>query len=120
MLTNAIAGIVITQGGMGCAQAINAAWLSTIMEDRKRSVALAMYVMSIQLANFPGSQLIRAQDAPRYAFGFTVAGACCAAAAVLITAWKYVYKTIQRRPLSEVGEALAKDQDSGLDGSVRA
>jgi cyanate permease len=54
-------GIVITQGGQGSAQAINAAWLSSVVEDRKRAVALAMYVMAIQIANFPGSQLIRAQ-----------------------------------------------------------
>jgi hypothetical protein len=54
-------GIVITQGGMGSAQAINAAWLSSVVDDRKRAVALAMYVMAIQIANFPGSQLIRAQ-----------------------------------------------------------
>ncbi|KAF4624572.1 hypothetical protein G7Y89_g13596 [Cudoniella acicularis] len=84
-------GIVITQGGQGSAQAINAAWLSTVVEDRKRPIALAMYVMAIQIANFPGSQLIRVQDAPRYAFGFTIAGSCCAAAAVVILVWKYIY-----------------------------
>lgn len=47
--------------GMGCAQAINAAWLTTKMQDSKRPIALAAYVMSIQLANFPGNQLFRAQ-----------------------------------------------------------
>lgn len=45
--------------GMGSAQAINAAWLTAKMEDHKRPVALAAYVMSIQLANFPGNQLFR-------------------------------------------------------------
>lgn len=86
------------------------------MEDRKRSIALAMYVMSIQLANFPGSQLIRAQDAPRYAFGFTVAGACCATAAVLIVVWKYVYEAVGERS----GEVVRKEEgDEGFDGAVR-
>lgn len=47
--------------GMGSAQAINAAWLTTKMEDHKRPIALAAYVMSIQLANFPGNQLFRTQ-----------------------------------------------------------
>lgn len=47
--------------GMGSAQAINAAWLTAKMEDHKRPVALAAYVMSIQLANFPGNQLFRAK-----------------------------------------------------------
>jgi hypothetical protein len=45
--------------GMGSAQAINAAWLTAKMDDHKRPVALAAYVMSIQLANFPGNQLFR-------------------------------------------------------------
>lgn len=47
--------------GMGSAQAINAAWLASKMQDYKRPVALAAYVMSIQLAGFPGQQLFRAQ-----------------------------------------------------------
>lgn len=54
-------GVVWTQMGMGCAQAINAAWLTAKMQDHKRPVALAAYVMSIQLANFPGNQLFRSQ-----------------------------------------------------------
>jgi hypothetical protein len=45
--------------GMGSAQAISAAWLTAKMPDHKRPVALAAYVMSIQLANFPGSQLFQ-------------------------------------------------------------
>lgn len=54
---NIIGGVVLTQTGMGSAQAINAAWLTAKMTDQKRPVALAAYVMSIQLANFPGNQL---------------------------------------------------------------
>jgi hypothetical protein len=30
-------------------------------------------------------------DAPRYAFGFTIAGSCSAAAAIIIVVWKYIY-----------------------------
>ena len=47
--------------GMGSAQAISAAWLTAKMPDYKRPVALAAYVMCIQLANFPGNQLFRTQ-----------------------------------------------------------
>jgi len=46
---------------MGSAQALSAAWLTAKMEDHKRPIALAAYVMSIQLANFPGNQLFRAE-----------------------------------------------------------
>lgn len=50
---------MVTQMGMGSAQAINAAWLASKMEDYKRPIALAAYVISIQLAGFPGNQLFR-------------------------------------------------------------
>ena len=51
--------MVWTQAFMGSAQAINAAWLATKMEQQKRPVALAAYVMSIQLANLIGNQLFK-------------------------------------------------------------
>lgn len=51
----------MTQMGMGSAQAINAAWLASKMKDYKRPISLAAYVMSIQLAGFPGNQLFRQQ-----------------------------------------------------------
>lgn len=63
-----VGGVVWTQMGMGSAQAISAAWLTTKMEDHKRPVALAAYVMSIQLANFPGNQLFRTQGTSFAAF----------------------------------------------------
>jgi hypothetical protein len=108
--------------GMGSAQAISAAWLTAKMEDHKRPVALAAYVMSIQLANFPGNQLFRTQgtwhvrwqhrgplgqglgggagfaranlrvDAPRYKRGLIIAASCTIAAAVVILAWKLLYR----------------------------
>ncbi|KFG77733.1 putative vitamin H transporter [Metarhizium anisopliae] len=70
-------GVVWTQMGMGSAQAINAAWLTTKMEDHKRPIALAAYVMSIQLANFPGNQLFRTQ-----------------AATAVILLWKMLYRLL--------------------------
>lgn len=108
-------GVVMTQMGMGSAQAINAAWLSSKMEDYKRPVALAAYVMSIQLAGFPGNQLFRQQgmssfcasqtsrtgiveltlnttDAPRYTRGLVIAAACTIAGAVVILVWKILYR----------------------------
>ncbi|KAJ4153173.1 hypothetical protein LMH87_009673 [Akanthomyces muscarius] len=85
-------GVVWTQMGMGSAQAISAAWLTTKMEDYKRPVALAAYVMSIQLANFPGNQLFRTQDAPRYRYGLLVAASCAIAATGVILVWKLLYR----------------------------
>ncbi|PYH77023.1 MFS general substrate transporter [Aspergillus uvarum CBS 121591] len=85
-------GVVWTQMGMGCAQAISAAWLTTKMPERKRPVALAAYVMSIQLANLPGNQLFRSQDAPRYTRGLIIAASCAIGGAVIILVWKVLYR----------------------------
>ncbi|KAH7304204.1 major facilitator superfamily domain-containing protein [Stachybotrys elegans] len=85
-------GVVWTQMGMGSAQAISAAWLTTKMQDYKRPIALAAYVMSIQLANFPGNQLFRDQDAPRYSRGLSIAAGCAIAAAAIILVWKLLYR----------------------------
>ncbi|EFY94802.2 Major facilitator superfamily domain, general substrate transporter [Metarhizium robertsii ARSEF 23] len=87
-------GVVWTQMGMGSAQAINAAWLTTKMEDHKRPIALAAYVMSIQLANFPGNQLFRTQDAPRYKRGLIIAASCAIAATAVILLWKMLYRLL--------------------------
>lgn len=85
-------GVVLTQTGMGSAQAINAAWLTSKMADYKHPVALAAYVMSIQLAGFPGQQLFRAQDAPRYRHGLIIAASCVISGAVLVLVWKLLYR----------------------------
>ncbi|KAG8408581.1 hypothetical protein J3458_019613 [Metarhizium acridum] len=87
-------GVVWTQMGMGSAQAISAAWLTTKMEDHKRPIALAAYVMSIQLANFPGNQLFRTQDAPRYKRGLIIAASCTIAASAVILVWKMLYRLL--------------------------
>jgi MFS family permease len=85
-------GVVVTQAGMGSAQALNAAWLTSKMADYKRPIALAAYVMSIQIAGFPGQQLFRTQDAPRYRRGLIIAASCVIAAAVLILVQKLMYR----------------------------
>ncbi|KAK6069211.1 major facilitator superfamily transporter [Seiridium cupressi] len=84
-------GVVWTQMGMGSVQAISAAWLTSKVQDHKRPVALAAYVMSIQLANFPGNQLFTTGDAPRYTHGLSIAAGCAIAAAVVILVWKLLY-----------------------------
>jgi MFS family permease len=85
-------GVVLTQMGMGSAQAINAAWLTSKMPDYKRPIALAAYVMAIQIAGFPGQQLFRTQDAPRYKRGLIIAASCVLAGAALILVWKALYR----------------------------
>lgn len=106
-------GVVVTQTGMGSAQGIHAAWLTSRMEEHKRPVALAAYVMSIQLAGFPGSQLFRSEgmflflwlfaqandatDSPRYRHGLIVAASCVISAIAVICAWKVLYWLMDQR-----------------------
>lgn len=135
--------------GMGCVQAINAAWLATKMEDYKRPIALAAYVMSIQLANFPGNQLFRQQgkfttpdlphpspliksaDAPRYTRGLVIAASCAIAASVVILGWKILYRILdngdsgvearadKRRQLDEEGRSAGGVEATELSLSTK-
>lgn len=105
-------GVVWTQMGMGSAQAISAAWLTAKMDDYKRPVALAAYVMSIQLANFPGNQLFRAKDAPRYKHGLLVAASCAIAATVVILVWKLLYRLFDGGDSGVEAKANLQDRDT--------
>lgn len=125
-----LGGVVWTQMGMGCAQAISAAWLATKMQDYKRPIALAAYVMSIQLANFPGNQLFRQQgmlnrpcgrlrlltghaDAPRYKRGLIIAAICALAASVVILVWKLLYRMFDNGDAGvETGQDVEAHQEN--------
>ncbi|OBT41299.1 hypothetical protein VE00_08450 [Pseudogymnoascus sp. WSF 3629] len=56
-------GIVLTQAGMGSTQALNGAWLSSVVDDRKRPIALAMSWASSSLVsleiNFSASKTLQ-------------------------------------------------------------
>lgn len=85
------AGVIVTQGGMGSVQGVNAAWLSSNIEERHRPLALAAYVMSIQLAGFVGSNLFRAPDAPRYTRGLLICAGCVLGGLLVAAVWKALY-----------------------------
>lgn len=110
------AGVVLTQGGMGTGQGMNAAWLASRLEDRKRPVGLALYVMSIQLAGFAGANVFKASDAPRYRHGLIICGSCALSAGVVVIALKYVYlyvdaKKQKHSPSSEVQTIESKSDE---------
>ncbi|CAD6583576.1 MAG: hypothetical protein CYPHOPRED_002402 [Cyphobasidiales sp. Tagirdzhanova-0007] len=89
------AGYVFTQGNMACGQGINAAWLASRVDERKRPVALAAYVASIQIAGFAGANVFQPKDAPRYRHGLIINACCAIAGAVVVLAWKYLYAYVE-------------------------
>lgn len=103
------AGVIVTQGGMGSVQGINAAWLSSKIEERHRPLALGAYVMSIQLAGFVGSNLFRAVDAPRYRRGLLICAGCVLGGVVIAALWKALYFVTEKR------ESATKDSTEEQD-----
>ncbi|PWN19886.1 putative Tartarate transporter [Microstroma glucosiphilum] len=91
------AGIVVTQGGMGSVQGINAAWLSEHIQERQRPVALASYVMSIQLASFVGSNIFTAAEAPRYSKALFICAGCVLGAVLVAGIWKVLYAILAKK-----------------------
>ncbi|RSH94212.1 hypothetical protein EHS25_004015 [Saitozyma podzolica] len=107
-------GYLMTAGTMGTGQAINASWLSSKFDERRRPIALACYVMSIQIAGFAGSNVFQANDAPRYTHGLTICGACAIAGAVVMVAWKFLYMWDDKRAASsqvDVPEPVSLSRD---------
>ncbi|WVQ93891.1 hypothetical protein IAU59_000969 [Kwoniella sp. CBS 9459] len=90
-------GYLMTAGTMGCGQAINASWLSSRFEERRRPIALAAYVAFIQMAGFAGSNVFKAKDAPRYKHGLVICGACALAGGIVMLIWKALYIWDDRR-----------------------
>lgn len=78
------ASLMIAEAGMGAGQGISAAWLSSYTDERLRPIALSAYVMSIQLANFVGANIVQAKDAPRYKPALFIAGGCAFGGAAVI------------------------------------
>ncbi|WVQ80974.1 hypothetical protein IAT38_003081 [Cryptococcus sp. DSM 104549] len=101
-------GYLMTAGTMGCGQAINASWLSSRFDERRRPIALACYVAFIQMAGFAGSNVFKTHDAPRYKHGLIICGVCAVAGGVVMLAWKALYAWDDRRSAAK-GEPRVQD-----------
>ncbi|KAG0267907.1 hypothetical protein DFQ27_007984 [Actinomortierella ambigua] len=65
--------LIFTMGGLTCWHPVNAAWISeNTAPVGKRTIALAMYIMGVNLAAIPGANIFRAQWAPRFIPGMWV------------------------------------------------
>ncbi|KAF9197188.1 hypothetical protein BGZ49_002524 [Haplosporangium sp. Z 27] len=65
--------LIFTMGGSTCWHPVNAAWIAgNTAPIGKRTIALAMYIMSVNLCSIPGSNIFRANDAPRFITGMWI------------------------------------------------
>ncbi|WRT63477.1 uncharacterized protein IL334_000382 [Kwoniella shivajii] len=108
-------GYLMTAGTMGCGQAINASWLSSRFEERKRPIALAAYVAFIQMAGFAGSNVFKPKDAPRYTHGLVICGVCAVAGGVVMLIWKALYVWDDKRK-AQAGDETPDVRHLGHEG----
>ncbi|KAJ1561869.1 hypothetical protein HK096_003036 [Nowakowskiella sp. JEL0078] len=77
---------------------IQAAWISGNMSPSgKRTVALAFYIMSVNLGSLPGSQIFRAADSPLFKEGFKVIIALTAVGLTLFIFQFFHYRFVNKR-----------------------
>ncbi|KAF9182745.1 hypothetical protein BGZ51_008731 [Haplosporangium sp. Z 767] len=65
--------LIFAMGGQTCWHPVNAAWISSNMAPvGKRSIALAMYIISVNACDMVSVNLFRDEDAPRFITGFWI------------------------------------------------
>ncbi|KAF9181658.1 hypothetical protein BGZ51_007654 [Haplosporangium sp. Z 767] len=65
--------LIFTMGAQTCWHPVNAAWIAgNTAPIGKRSIALAMYIMSVNLTAIVGTNIFRSKDAPRFITGMWV------------------------------------------------
>ncbi|KAF9401659.1 hypothetical protein BGZ94_005150 [Podila epigama] len=65
--------LIFTMGGSTCWHPVNAAWIaSNTSGTGKRTIALAMYIMSVNLTGIAGANIFRAEAAPRFITGMWI------------------------------------------------
>ncbi|KAF9975199.1 hypothetical protein BGZ73_001228 [Actinomortierella ambigua] len=65
--------LIFTMGGLTCWHPVNAAWIAeNTAPVGKRTIALAMYIMSVNLCAIPGANIFRAKWAPRFIPGMWI------------------------------------------------
>ncbi|KAL2219263.1 major facilitator superfamily domain-containing protein [Thermoascus aurantiacus ATCC 26904] len=94
---------------------LNIGWLSVYCKTpQERSVSMAIIVMAANAAGIPGSQIFRADDAPRYLRGLTVITAV-AAFCWLMTVVQNVQYYIRRKRRERESLGLSKSPNNGTE-----
>ncbi|KAG0256751.1 hypothetical protein BG011_004328 [Mortierella polycephala] len=65
--------LIFTMGAQTCWHPVNAAWIAgNTAPIGKRSIALAMYIMSVNLTSIAGTNIFRSKSAPRFITGMWI------------------------------------------------
>ncbi|KAF9347647.1 hypothetical protein BGX26_000887 [Mortierella sp. AD094] len=90
--------LVFAMGGATCWHPVNAAWIAeNTAPVGKRTIALAMYIMSVNLTAIPGANIFRAKDAPRFISGMWICFGSLILTALLFIFQRYHLKYINAK-----------------------
>ncbi|KAJ3113621.1 hypothetical protein HDU96_003152 [Phlyctochytrium bullatum] len=99
-------------GGLLAWHGIQAAWISANMAPTgKRTVSLALYIMSVNISSLVGSQIFRADDAPLFKRGFIIVNSCMAFVVTLYFSLFFVYRALNKSR-KRVWESLTAEQQA--------
>ncbi|KAG0021539.1 hypothetical protein BGZ81_008888 [Podila clonocystis] len=90
--------LIFTMGGSTCWHPVNAAWIaSNTAGTGKRTIALAMYIMSVNLTAIAGSNVFRANAAPRFITGMWILFGSLAITIVLFIFQRYHFRYLNAK-----------------------
>ncbi|KAG0229894.1 hypothetical protein BGW42_001295 [Actinomortierella wolfii] len=92
------AAVILAQGGFTIWHPVNAAWIAeNTAPIGKRSIALAMYIISVNLCDIPGANVFRAEHAPRFIPGMWILFSVLVITALLFLFQRYHLKWVNRK-----------------------
>ncbi|KAF9174504.1 hypothetical protein BGX21_000555 [Mortierella sp. AD011] len=97
--------LIFAMGGSTCWHPVNAAWISgNTAPVGKRTIALAMYIMSVNLTAIPGANVFRSKDAPRFISGMWV---CFGS--LIITTLLFIFQRYHLKYINTKRARITKD-----------
>ncbi|KAG0051650.1 hypothetical protein BGZ83_003480 [Gryganskiella cystojenkinii] len=97
--------LIFTMGGLTCWHPVNAAWIAgNTAPVGKRTIALAMYIMSVNLTAIAGSNVFRAKYAPRF-----IGGMWILVGSLVITMSLFIFQRFHLKHLNTKRAKITKD-----------
>ncbi|KAK3819901.1 MAG: major facilitator superfamily domain-containing protein [Benniella sp.] len=97
--------LIFTMGGLTCWHPVNAAWIAgNTAPVGKRTIALAMYIISVNVTAIAGTNVFRAKDAPRFITGMWVLFG-----SLLITASLFIFQRFHLKSINTKRAQITKN-----------